>query len=170
MPNWCEGSLKVRGKKKDVYRFFTEGVQYYEGRFVNDKVVSVPMEKEKWVSIREYEDFIDIYYLKSGIYVEGTQRAFVDKGHDIHIPNDVSDDTVVTSCIAIRQAWEFVIQDWVELSKKYDLHMKLYGIESGMLFVQEAEFNNGELISNHVTKYEDSDDFNWNCPFPWMGG
>lgn len=27
MPNWCEGTLKIRGKQKDVKRFVLEGLR-----------------------------------------------------------------------------------------------------------------------------------------------
>jgi len=27
MPNWCEGELKIRGKKNDIIRFMEEGIQ-----------------------------------------------------------------------------------------------------------------------------------------------
>ena len=27
MPNWCEGELKIRGKKIDIIRFMEEGIQ-----------------------------------------------------------------------------------------------------------------------------------------------
>jgi len=27
MPNWCEGELKIRGKKNDIIRFIEEGIQ-----------------------------------------------------------------------------------------------------------------------------------------------
>ena len=30
MPNWCEGKLKIRGKKKDILKFFKEGTSLIE--------------------------------------------------------------------------------------------------------------------------------------------
>ena len=33
MPNWCEGTLKVRGKFEDVKRWAKENITVYNGKF-----------------------------------------------------------------------------------------------------------------------------------------
>ena len=37
MPNWCEGTLKVRGKLKDVAQWVKENVSVFHSGFVKDQ-------------------------------------------------------------------------------------------------------------------------------------
>ena len=67
----------------------------------------------------------------------------------------------------VRQAWDFPEEEWTEISKKYDVDLRLYGIERGMQFCQELEIIKGEVKLSKEKKYKNWD---WECPFPYLGG
>ena len=73
--------------------------------------------------------------------------------------------------VDIKQAWGFDagdsdLQKWKDIAKEYNLDIRLYGIESGMRFCQEIIITK-ETFEYRETKYNDWD---WDCPFPRMGG
>lgn len=59
MPNWCEGTLKVRGKQKDIKRFVLEGLKPV-GVLGNEKE-SLTMDKCECVSSK-YDCWIEGAY------------------------------------------------------------------------------------------------------------
>ena len=155
MPNWIAGTLKLRGKSKDLKRFFDNAVQPCFSH--NPKM-------------QKREDFITCHYdgefnevsIKLDAWIEGTSRAFVND--ECYIYWEKAYETV---CIPIRQAWAFVAEDWVKISKQYNLDVRLYGFEQGMEFCQEVEIIDGKVTMDNKIKY---DDWDWECPMPRMGG
>ena len=80
--------------------------------------------------------------------------------------------------VPIKQAWSFSAQDsdeekLIEIADKFHIDIKLYGIECGIQFCQEVlvlhgnEEKQGVIKYNNVIQYED---WEWECPFPNMGG
>ena len=171
MPNWCEGSLKLRGKSENILRFINEGLNVYKDSS------DTPIDKKDWLRIVEVGDkCLEIYFDKDTIYVEGTQRAFVNNRYssNLHFTDCItihkdSDDEIC--CLAVSQAWAFRDEDWIEIAKKYGLTVKLYGIEQGMGFVEDILLtDNGKTVGDNSPSYADYKDFVWNCPIPWLGG
>ena len=160
MPNWIEGTLKLRGKSDDIKRFFDNAIQTPStcnpDRQKRECFISCDCGQEsgEWNSVSIKED----------AWIEDTRRAFVNDDCYIDWEN-VNDD--VTVCIPIRQAWDFVAENWKDISKKYNLDVRLYGFECGMEFCQEVEVIDGEITINNEIKY---DDWDWECPMPRMGG
>ena len=178
MPNWCQGSLKVRGKRKDVRKFFTEGVNVYEHFTKDDEHVEVLVPKDDWlyIDLDASDESEYIYYnpnagcYSNSVYIEETNRAFIDDDNDPIIIPVTDDDCEVVVYAPIKQAWDFRIDDWAKLSGFTQLHFKLYGIEKGGGFVHSIDVDNGQVLEDKTTSFESDDDFIWNCPFPWMGG
>jgi len=143
MPNWIEGTLKLRGSSENLKRFFDNAIQppcytcYYDGEFNEVKIMP-----DAWI--------------------KGTSRAFVND--ECYIYWEKAYETV---CIPIRQAWCFVAEEWAEISKKYNLDVRLYGFEQGMEFCQEVEIIDGKVTMDNKIRY---DDWDWECPMPRMGG
>lgn len=54
-----------------------------------------------------------------------------------------------------------------EVSKKYEIDLKIYAFECGMEFNQDVEIINGEIIKNDEIKF---DDYRWECINPTKGG
>lgn len=151
MPNWIEGTMKVRGKAEDLIRFFENGFD-------------APVKKE------EFDDASVLYTIEPMVYINGPRRAFTGQGRDYEIRSYIG--SVQTVPVPIKQAWSFTPyegaeQRWIDLSKKYNLDIRLQGFESGMEFYQDVEIVGGEMIRNDEKKYEDWD---WECPMPLMGG
>lgn len=171
MPNWCEGSLKVRGKKKDILKFFTEGVNAYKGHWENDRYIKEVQPKSECFRVEEDSEETNIYYKDDFTYIEGTKRAFLtDEDRYVCIPNDEPEDKTLVVVTKVSQAWDLRVEDWIDISKKYKLDLKLYGIDKGWGFDRAIEIWNGTVIQNYATTYKNYDEFKWNCPFPWMGG
>lgn len=155
MPNWIEGSLKLRGRKEDIRRFFNEGVEnngVYDEKHENS-VIDRSDEGMMWF------DFYNEPYIKT------TRRAFIESGSA-----EMYEDYGVCS-VNIKQAWSFSagdedIQKWKDIARKYNLDIRLYGIECGTQFCQEMIITK-DTFENKVIKYNDWD---WDCPFPNMGG
>ena len=151
MPNWIEGTMKVRGKAEDLIRFFENGFD-------------APVKKE------EFDDASVLYTIEPMVYINGSRRAFTGLGRDYDIRSYIG--SVQTVPVPIKQAWSFTPyegaeQRWIDLSKKYNLDIRLQGFESGMEFYQDVEIVGGEMIRNDEKKYADWD---WECPMPLMGG
>ena len=150
MPNWIEGTMKLRGKAADLIRFFDNGFD---------------MTVEK----REYSDDV-VYTIGDFVYVNGSRRAFTLEAFDQEISKNPDD--VQIALIPIRQAWSFTPyqgaeQRWIDLAKEYNLDVRLQGFERGIEFYQDVEIVNGEMVRNDCITYPDWD---WDCPMPRMGG
>ena len=170
MPNWCEGSLKVRGKPADILRFVKEGLNVYTDS------MDAPMDKDLWLKIKNYGNEVIIFFdynnipKYSSIYIEGTVRAFIlwESLNDIFV--DVTKQIEMVP-FGFKQAWGINPEEFVPIADKYDLDIRLYGIENGMGFVQDYEIlDRGQNIINRAPIYASYDEYEWDCPFPWMGG
>lgn len=159
MPNWIEGTLKLRGKVDDLRRFFDTAIQPCTISNTNPE----PQKREAFI-VCTYNDQYNEIEMKEDAYIEGTRRAFVNDNCYVYFEDDNEN---VTVCFPIRQAWAFVTENWKELSKKYNLDIRLYGFERGMEFCQEVEVINGEITIDKVVEY---DDWDWECPMSLMGG
>ena len=172
MPNWIEGSLKVRGNYENVKRFFLDGTNDYTYQD-NNKCESgryVPRPKEEYREVTEYEakgndgrECIISWHSVESIYIEDTKRAFIDGGQDVYICES-KDGVTIGECM-FRQAWSIEPDNWVDLSKKYDVDIRLWGLEGGMQFGEELEVSKGEITICEVKNYD-----TWTMPLPWMGG
>lgn len=153
MPNWIEGTLKLRGKQEDIKRFFREGL---------DASTWVKHEKlEDQVKDNSREGWLNFDF-KHEPHIKGTRRAFVT---DDCIYMDEAEGVV---CVNVKQAWAFCGENkdldvWKAISEKYNVDIKLFGIESGMCFTQEIVIVRGRKPIVNEKQYEDWD---WDCPFP----
>ena len=151
MPNWIEGTLKLRGSSEDLIRFFEKG-------FEN------PVAERT-----DYSDSVS-FVVTNFAYIKGSRRAFALETFECDIFPDCDHNQV--ALIPIRQAWSFIPYDgaeqrWIDLAKEYNLDIRLQGFERGIEFFQDVEIVGGEMVRNDVKKYEDLD---WDCPMPRMGG
>ena len=160
MPNWIEGSLKIRGPFDNIWRFFEEGLEPARG--YGDEIPP----KDEWIEIEEFGDVLEISIMKDA-WVKDSRRAFLDPQDITLCSGDLGKGYV---CMSVRQAWGFREDDWVDISKKFGVEIRLYGIECGMGFDETLEIKNGKLVLHDETEYDDWNDFFWRCPFPNMGG
>ena len=156
MPNWIEGSLRVRGTIDKVERFFKEGL----------KGVSILGEIKPNAITVERDEYCLVVRGAGTTWVKGTRRAFVD---NLDIGIDIPDDPeeVLTVAIPVRQAWTFREDDWEKISEDFHIDLRLYGFERGAEFEKEIEVIDGEVTLNHEITY---DDYMWESKMPFLGG
>ena len=80
MPNWCEGSLKVRGTKENMTKFILEGLH----------PVGFLGEEHPKLSVNEYGD-IDS---NETCWIENTRRGFVE-GVEVYLSEYENDEIFV---------------------------------------------------------------------------
>ena len=146
MPNWCEGVMKLRGTKDDILRFLKEGFE--------------PSYKDSAIEIDQFGEEVNIINVN---YIENTQRAFVDE-QMAYIPE--KEDPVVLT-LKVRQAWDFSAGDFMAISEKYDLDIRLFGWERGMGFSREILIVDNNIIKDRTYRYSD---WEWEVPFSDLGG
>lgn len=112
------------------------------------------------------------YHISKEPHVEGTRRMFIRDSHIwMHEPEGVC-------CFNIKQAWSFTPHENDEenlkaIADKYNVDIRLFGIECGMEFIQEVIVHHGnnsekgKIVLNNCIQFED---WAWECPFPEMGG
>ena len=150
MPNWIEGTMKVRGKAENLIEFFENA---FDGK----------VRKSDYDSCTCY----DIY---EGQYINNSRRAFVNKDFECYI---CEQEEVQTVYFPIKQAWSFTPHEgaeerWINLSKEYGVDVRLQGFESGMRFYQDFAVVNGEIVIDEVKEYHEN--WEWDCPMPMLGG
>lgn len=135
MPNWSEGTLRVRGKSEDLKRFI-QGV--FDDVEIDQDEVLIP----KWS------------------HMKNTFRGFCTDGDSIFL----DDDTKVIS-FQYAQAWYVVAEELAKLCKKYHVDMRIYAFEKGMCFNQDIEIINGKITKDDKIKFNGADyDWECICP------
>ena len=157
MPNWIKGTMKLRGKREDIYRFFKNGLDPSDWL--------KPEDGENQVIDESGENYLEFSFCNEP-HIAGTRRAFITDDHAY------MEDEEGVVCVDVKQAWAFDagendFANWKAISDKYNLDIRLFGIECGMRFTQEIIIIHGRKAIVNVRQYEDWD---WECPFPNMGG
>ena len=172
MPNWCEGSLKLRSKNREnIINFIKESfIDCYYGVDITAIIQQTGIETGA-VKIDICDDDPDVSITldvnkSHWIWLKDCGRSFIET--DKHMDYDIIFRYNNYICsFDFKTAWSINPDDWIDISRKYNIDIRLYGIERGMEFTQEVEIIDGNLIYNNVKEYSDWD---WECPFPKMGG
>lgn len=157
MPNWCEGTLKVRGIKEDVKKFLLEALNPIPGGLLGQIPVEKEVEEDKWELIIRAED---------GFHIKGTRRNFIESNICFEFADEKTDIEV---CVleGFKAAWGIDAAPLATLSKTYNVDIKIYAFERGMKFNQDVEIHKGEIIKNVAIEF---DDYKWECINPNIGG
>ena len=140
MPNWCQGVLKIRGKKKHLINFINcvLEVQNNQNSFVGIKPTS-----------DEYNDLFLIVTYSDVIYFRNTRRCFLIKDIEWHWDSVNDDlDNIYVQCLDIEQAWFLEAKQFATWSKEYKIDFRIKGYEKGRQFTQEIIVENGNLIKD----------------------
>lgn len=156
MPNWCEGSLKVRGGASNVKKFIEEGLQ----------PVTYGGEPKEKLEVKLLDPEYGYYECHSGecCYIKHTRRGFVD-GLGVEFEADDNEDVVVV--LDAQFAWSIDAEGLRKVSEEFGVDLRMYGFETGMGFNQEVEVIAGEITMNEEYIFSD---YRWECPCPNMGG
>ncbi len=156
MPNWCEGSLKVRGKIANLKAFVLNGLQPVTIKCEDDRKLSFDSEDDTSFYISKIEN---------SLWLKGSFRHFCEPDY-IEVYADNPDDSVIL-IIPMRAAWTILSDNLQALCEEFNVDMKIQGFERGMQFSQVIEIVNGEILKDEEIHYAD---WNWDCPCPQMGG
>lgn len=147
MPNWAKGTLKVRGAKKNVKRFVLQTF---------DDVIF-----DNWGA----EVFVNHSKNHTDVWMNQTRRAFVDFSDEIFgYPNENGD---IILEFPFMQAWAAIPENYSEISKKYDVDIKIFTFEQGQEFTQEVEIIKGKITKDSCYQY---DDYKLEVSFSNLGG
>ncbi|MEX3713376.1 hypothetical protein ABFV99_13310 [Cytobacillus horneckiae] len=158
MPNWCVGTMKVRGTKENIIRFMKEGLSPV-GWLGGD------LEKEEIAEI--YGFTIKAPKEAHGFHVKGTRRNFIEADTIDFEYWDEDNESYVLIIDEYKAAWGIESAPLAVLSKEFDLDFRIYAFERGMEFNQEIEVIKGEVTKNNEIKF---DDYEWECISPSIGG
>lgn len=149
MPNWAEGTIKLRGKADNI----TSALKYM---LAEDKGVTVEEKYDGQVLVFKSAN--------SYFYINGTRRAFIE-GDTIEIW--LYDDLPIIEIQDFKQAWAAIAENYQEISSKFDVDIKIFTFEMGMEFTQEIEISKGDIkdICN-----DDFSNYSWDVPFSNLGG
>ncbi|MCY9527024.1 hypothetical protein M5W68_18405 [Paenibacillus larvae] len=153
MPNWCVGTLKVRGDKENIRNFL-------RGAFV----CPVSMFSTEKPTIEEQEGLISVTApgLCHHFYIKGSRRNFINS-------NSIEwyTDEQILLIPEYEAAWGIDTDVLTDLSVKYQIDIKIYAFEKGMQFNHDFEVHKGKIIKNKEITF---DCYDWECVCPELGG
>lgn len=163
MPNWCEGYLKIRGKKKDLKNFIENEIRLVKLK----SILSGP----EYIDIKMIDDSMECSFKYNKSYSEflhlKNSRRFFIESEEISIFS-VYDDTDCYLTLEVKQAWGIDVQELlVEHSKNHHVDFNIYASESGMEFEQYITVIDGELVKDEEKEYND---FHFEAINPSLGG
>lgn len=148
MPNWAEGTLKLRGKRENIASALKE-------MLLNDTVTI----EDKWDGALLIFNTTEPYF-----YINGTRRAFINqKQIDVWF----EEEFCIIELDNFIQAWSAIPENYQEISTKYDVDIKIFTFEMGMEFTQEIEISKGKIIKDICNEF---DNYQWDVPFNSLGG
>ena len=141
MPSWCEGVMKIRGKYDDVERFVLKQIE--KAKNIDDEGYAQEV-KNSWI-IGTYQGHV------TQDYIQIKDRP---GGRAITVFN-------------YSEAFRIHANDWLKIAKEYNVDIKGVFAEGGSEFAQQLLIENGEIVMNEELYY---DDWDWDFPFPNLGG
>ena len=141
MPSWCEGVMKIRGKYDEVERFVLKQVE--KAKNIDDEGYAQEV-KNSWI-IGTYQGHV------TQDYIQIKDRS---GGRAIAVFN-------------YSEAFRIHANDWLKIAKEYNVDVKGVFAEGGSEFAQQLLIENGEIVMNEELYY---DDWDWDFPFPNLGG
>lgn len=149
MANWAEGTLKLRGRTENVVSALKEMLLINRGVTLEEK----------------YDGTLLIFKTEDDYFqINSARRAFI-SGEYIEICLD--NDFMIIELDNFKQAWAAKADNYTEISRRFDVDIKIFTFEKGMKFTQEIEISKGEIIKDACYKY---DNYKWEVPFSNLGG
>lgn len=168
MPNWAEGSLKIRGSIKNIKRFLDEGIQ-------KKKLNTFGKETdENIVSFNDWSDECGIgyeYHFVSTSHIKHTSRAFIDpeivKNGEYAYLGGESKEHINTIALSFKQAWRAEAKSFEKISKEYGIDIAIHTFETGAEFEQDILIKDGEIVKDEIIEY---DNYQFESALPMLGG
>jgi hypothetical protein len=150
MPNWCAGTLRVRGTKENLTKFVLEGLQPVD--YIGEGLEALKM-----------NDYSEVKC--SRCWIKGTRRGFI-LGLDVFI-DDWNDEGKIAIGLDAEFAWGISAEELLNSCKQYNVDMRIHAFERGIQFNQIIEIVDGKITKDVEVKF---DDYDWDCICPNIGG
>ena len=155
MPNWCRGTLKVRGEYDKIQAFLSNALD--ECRYYG--------EPPEWplLEVAETPEYADIS-LHRMAHLKDTSRGFVEEDTDILLEKKAGKQIIFLDA---QFAWDIKTEELQWLSQEFGVDLKITAFEQGAQFERDIEIVQGFISLDSVKEYQD---YEWMCPCPTMGG
>ncbi len=167
MPNWCKGNIRFRGTYENIKRFLMNEIVACKNE--NYEVV----EEKPIINEDECCLILSLPTEHHWFYFKNTRRHFIDGDEPVEIWMDKDDEIggqLVVCIDRFKAAWSFQHDSaWIDFAKKYDMDVKMWGQERGMLFEQVKIILRDGTVKEEVKEYEPGR-WDWDCPMPNYGG
>lgn len=165
MPNWCEGVIKVRGKKNDVISFLENEIlkMRHTALFEEPKSENIKLKDDGYEYSYRLPDVDNEYF-----YLNNSTRCFIEQNEiEFYNYSDEDDDDETHVTLKFKQAWDVEEELFEKLSEKYNIDFNIYASERGMEFERYITLIKGEFTRLETKKY---DDFYFEAINPEIGG
>ncbi|WP_458459290.1 hypothetical protein [Pseudobutyrivibrio sp.] len=177
MPNWCTGNIRFYGLRDNVIKCLNGIFQFnmYDAGFhIVTEPAIVDIDDDGCVTLST--PFSDE---RSWCSIKGTRRNFLSLfGRSYEVTSDCSygldHDITETEAVVVfsdfRAAWNIDMEPYIDISKEYHVGIKILGWEQGVMFSQEIEVNDGEVLIDKCKSYQNAMDWMINTELPYYGG
>lgn len=162
MPNWCKGTLKIRGKRENILKFLENGTSLLKGFWFPEEIK--PEIKTNDLATIEIKNITEDI---NSLYIKGTRRNFIDPIENEVFMYDYEEEETIIYLENFKAAWGIDAEALRVISKRYDIDFKIYAFERGMEFNQDIEIIKGKIIKDEEIKFKD---YVWECIEPGIGG
>lgn len=156
MPNWCEGTLRVRGSKENLTKFLKESLVK---QIFNHQSTTI---KEELLQI---DDELEEIEIQKKTRIIGLGRCFIET--DYIFPRKIKNSKLYVVAIPCKTSWSFKAETLLDLATKYKIDIRVYGFELGMEFNQDIEIIDGKITKDNCIEF---DNYDWDCIMPNLGG
>ena len=124
MPNWCVGTLRVRGTKENLTKFVLEGLQPVT--YIGEVLEALKMDDDNG------------RVKCSRCWIKGTRRGFI---LDLDVfTYDWNDEGKIAIGLEAEFAWGISSEELLNSCKQYGVDMRIHAFECGMCFNQIIEY------------------------------
>lgn len=155
MPNWCEGTLRVRGSKENLTEFLKRSLvkQIFEPPlFIKEEPVQI-------------DDELEEIEIPKNTRIIGLGRCFIEA--DYIFLRKIKNSKLYVVAIPCKTSWAFRTETLLDLATKYKIDIRVYGFELGMEFNQDIEIIDGKITKDNCIEF---DNYDWDCIMPNLGG
>ena len=171
MPNWAEGTLKIRGTKKDVMGFLENRLEAVDSAYSIAEALAEhngePLKREPNKVVIEADEWDTTVTAPEGFYIKGTRRGLIEGTISFDHSVIEEDEPFILIIDDFKHAWGVDPEPYIEISREHNLDIRIYVFERGMEFNQEIEIHKGEVIKAVDIRF---DDYQWECLMPNLGG
>ena len=155
MPNWCQGTLKVRGEYDNLKAFLENALEECS---CYGYLPEGPL-----LEVEEMPEYVYVT-LRRMAHLKDTSRGFVEEDTDILLEKKAGKQIIF---LAAQFAWDIKTEELQWLSQEYGTDLKITAFELGTQFERDIEIVQGFIVLDSTKEYQD---YAWMCPCPTVGG